>query len=99
VDVISLAGPVSRTGAHSDCAPDDGRRSLPGAGGVLAAAWESATRPCARLQLGVIGQIPDVLSSVGLSYGGEIVYKGRAGICRIRPSCVSVEAEVFGQDP
>ena len=58
--------------------------------------WER--HEAVQLQLGAIGQVPKVLGAVGLSYGGEIVYKGVPDLPD--PSRVRFgRAEVFGQGP
>jgi hypothetical protein len=89
VDVISAA--VSLT------APSplrDEIEALPP--GAVFHAWER--HEAVQLQLGAIGQVPKVLGAVGLSYGGEIVYKGVPDLPD--PSRVRFgRAEVFGQGP
>jgi hypothetical protein len=54
--------------------------------------------PGLQLQLGALGQIPNVLGAVGLSYGGEVIYKRVPGLPN--PSVTRFgRAEVFGQGP
>jgi len=64
-------------------------------GGVVQG-WER--HEAMQLQLGAIGQVPDVLGSAGLSYGGEIVYKRVPDLPD--PAVMRFgRSEVFGQGP
>jgi hypothetical protein len=89
VDVITAA--VSRT------APTPLREKMDAvAPGAALRGWER--REALNLQLGVMGQLPIVLGSVGLSYGGEFIYKRVPDLPD--PSLVRFgRAEVFGQGP
>ena len=89
VDVIAAA--VSRT------APTPLREKMDAvAPGAALRGWER--HEALNLQLGVMGQVPNVLGSVGLSYGGELIYKSVPDL----PDTSQVRfgrAEVFGQGP
>jgi hypothetical protein len=89
VDVISAA--VSRT------APTPLRAKMDAAApGAVLQAWER--HEALQLQIGASGQIPHVLGSAGLSYGGEVIYKRVPDLPD--PSLMRFgRAEVFGQGP
>lgn len=89
VDVISAA--VSRT------APTPLRAQMDAvAPGAVLHAWER--HEALQLQIGAMGQVPNVLGSAGLSYGGEVIYKRVPDLPD--PSLMRFgRAEVFGQGP
>jgi hypothetical protein len=89
VDVISAA--VSLT------APTPLRAKMDAvAPGAVLHGWER--HEALQLQLGAMGQVPNVLGSVGLSYGGELIYKRVPDLPD--PSLARFgRAEVFGQGP
>ena len=69
---------------------------MPSRRAAVVHAWER--HEALQLQLGAIGQVPNVLGSAGLSYGGEIVYKRVPDLPD--PSLTRFgRAEVFGQGP